>query len=144
MSHKGVCCIWVCSHSFTTITQTSQASGFMPKPIHPDDKQCLHSDGYLVTGGLMGKSDLCFIPSSRKRSNPQPRSWCPGCQSWCLHLLLSAVIVFTTVASGKDICQWNEEVLLLKQFQELSRWAHLVLVYRRKLQRDDSRGILQP
>lgn len=68
MSHKGVC---ECSHPFTTITQTSQASGSAPKPIHRDDKQCLHSDGYLQTDKLAAKFDLCFILCSHKSCDPQ-------------------------------------------------------------------------
>ena len=52
----GVC---KCSHPFTTITQTSQASGSGPKPIRPDDKRCLYSDGYFQTDKLAVKFDLC-------------------------------------------------------------------------------------
>lgn len=66
-------CVWVCecSHPFTTITQTSQASGSVPKPIHPNDKYCLHSDGYLKTDKLAVRFDLCFILSSSKSCDPQ-------------------------------------------------------------------------
>lgn len=49
-----------CSHPFTTITQTSQASGSEHKPIHPDDKRCLHSGGFLPTEKHAHKFDLCF------------------------------------------------------------------------------------
>lgn len=74
MTHKRVCvggCMCVCvlklySHPFTTITQTSQTSGSVPTPIHRNEKQCLHSDGYLQTDKLTGKLDLCFILNSSK------------------------------------------------------------------------------
>lgn len=90
VSHTGVCvcmCVFFlfffrvceCSHPFTTITQTSQASGSVPKPIRPDDKRCLHSDGYFQTDKLAVKFDLrsttsrvCDWGAGRPEGPPPP------------------------------------------------------------------------
>lgn len=66
-----LCVFGVCSHPFTTITQSSQDCGSVPTPIYPDDMSCLHSDGFIQTQKLAPRFDPCF-KNTRQQQRQRP------------------------------------------------------------------------
>ncbi len=118
MSHKGVC-VWVCecSHPFTTITQTSQASGSVPKP-----SILMTSSVYIVM--------VTYRQTSSQRSliyvlhlaavKAAIHSGGAGDPAAPVNLLIYYWVLFLSsllLQVEKNICQWNEKICHWNSFK---------------------------